>query len=70
MEHVSTAHATLSLHQGSIWNRILRFVMDRDAAFRQSRAYDLLDDHLRRDVGLMDGHTVARDTEAAALLRP
>jgi len=70
MEHVSTARAPLSLHQGSIWQRVLRFIMDRDAAFRQSRAYDQLDDHLRRDLGLMDGHTVARDSETAALLRP
>lgn len=70
MENVSTARAPLSLYEGSIWRRVLRFILDRDAAFRQSRAYDQLDDHLRRDLGLMDGHTVARDPETAALLRP
>lgn len=70
MEQVTYGGMSLGLPQQSIWQRILGFLIERDAAFRQSHAYGKLDDHLRRDIGLTDGHTVARDSRVAALLRP
>ncbi|WP_154446186.1 hypothetical protein [Halovulum marinum] len=70
MEHVSLGTAGYGLRHPSLWQRLLRFVLSRDAAFRQRHALGRLDDHLRRDVGLLDGHATVRRKHPRDLLDP
>ncbi|NNU81407.1 hypothetical protein HMH01_13270 [Halovulum dunhuangense] len=53
MEHVVTAMPVVSAQRGSWLKRLLAAVIAQDEEFRQGRAFNALDDHLRQDVGLL-----------------
>ncbi len=54
MERATTRLTVPARTRGNPFSRLLGLFMRLDAAYRDQRALERLDDHMRRDIGLTD----------------